>query len=32
MLGMRKNPDGWSVKQTHAMHWLHHSGLKIARV
>ena len=31
MWGMRKNPDGWSVKQTHAMHWLQHSGLKSAR-
>ncbi len=25
---MRKNPDGWSIKQTHAMHWLPHSSLK----
>ena len=31
MWGMRKNPDGWSVKQTHAMHWLQHSDLKSAR-
>ena len=31
MWGMRKNPDGWSIKQTHAMHWLQHSGLKSAR-
>ena len=31
MWGMRKNPDGWSVKQTNAMHWLQHSGLKSAR-
>ena len=31
MWGMRKNPGGWSVKQTHAMHWLQHSGLKSAR-
>lgn len=29
--GMRKNPDGWSVKQTNAMHWLQHSTLKSAR-
>jgi len=29
--GMRKNPDDWSVKQTHAMHWLQHSTLKSAR-
>ena len=29
--GMRKNPNGWSVSQTHAMHWLQHSGLKSAR-
>jgi len=31
MWGMRKNPDGWSIKQTNAMHWLQHSGLKSAR-
>ena len=31
MWGMRKNPDGWTVKQTNAMHWLQHSGLKCAR-
>ena len=31
MWGMRKNPKGWSVKQTHAMHWLQRSGLKSAR-
>ena len=31
MWGMRKNPNSWSVKQTHAMHWLQHSGLKSAR-
>ena len=31
MWGMRKNPDGWSSKQTTAMHWLQHSGLKSAR-
>lgn len=29
--GMRRNPDGWSVKQTNAMHWLQHSTLKSAR-
>ena len=29
--GMRKNPEGWSVKQTNAMHWLQHSRLKSAR-
>jgi len=29
--GMRKNPDGWSQRQTNAMHWLQHSGLKSAR-
>lgn len=29
--GMRRNPDGWSVKQTNAMHWLQHSALKSAR-
>jgi transposase len=31
MWGMRKNPDGWSINQTNAMHWLQHSGLKSAR-
>ena len=31
MWGMRKNPGGWSIKQTQAMHWLQHSGLKSAR-
>jgi transposase len=31
MWGMRKNPDGWSAKQTNAMHWLQHSSLKSAR-
>ena len=31
MWGMRKNPDGWSIQQTQAMHWLQHSGLKSAR-
>ena len=25
--GMRKNPIGWSVAQTTAMHWLHRSAL-----
>lgn len=29
--GMRKNPSGWSAKQTDAMHWLQHSNLKSAR-
>ena len=29
--GMRRNPDGWSLKQTNAMHWLQHSSLKSAR-
>ena len=29
--GMRRNPQGWSVKQTNAMHWLQHSTLKSAR-
>jgi transposase len=28
---MRRNPDGWSVKQTNAMHWLQHSTLMSAR-
>ncbi len=31
MWGMRKNPSGWSLKQTNAMHWLQHSSLKSAR-
>ena len=31
MWGMRKNPSGWSIKQTNAMHWLQHSSLKSAR-
>jgi transposase len=31
MWGMRKNPEGWSIKQTNAMHWLQHSSLKSAR-
>lgn len=29
--GMRRNPDGWSVNQTNAMHWLQHSTLRSAR-
>lgn len=29
--GMRRNPKGWSKKQTSAMHWLQHSRLKSAR-
>jgi len=29
--GMRKNPSGWNVGQTDAMHWLQRSGLKSAR-
>lgn len=31
MWGMRKNPVGWSPKQTEAMHWLQRSNLKSAR-
>ena len=31
MWAMRKNPDGWSIKQTNAMHWLQRSSLKSAR-
>ena len=31
MWGMRKNPQGWSDKQTQAMHWLQHSNLRSAR-
>ena len=31
MWGMRKNPQGWSDKQTHAMHWLQHANLRSAR-
>jgi len=30
--GMRKNPSGWTMAQTHAMHWLQRSALKSARV
>ena len=30
-LCIRRNPQGWSVKQTNAMHWLRHSTLKRAR-
>ena len=29
--GMRRNPQGWSIKQTNAMHWLQRSTLKSAR-
>ena len=29
--GMRKNPVGWTVAQTTAMHWLQRSALKSAR-
>ncbi len=29
--GMRRNPEGWTVKQTNAMHWLQRSILKSAR-
>lgn len=29
--GMRRNPSGWSEKQTHAMHWLQRANLKTAR-
>jgi transposase len=28
---MRRNADGWSARQTHAMHWLQRSTLKMAR-
>ena len=31
MWGMRRNPSGWSARQTDAMHWLQHSTLKSAR-
>jgi transposase len=31
MWGMRKNPSGWSDKQTDAMHWLQRSNLRSAR-
>ena len=31
MWDMRKNPGGWSKKQTEAMHWLQHSNLKSVR-
>lgn len=29
--GMRRNPGGWSARQTNAMHWLQRSRLKSAR-
>jgi transposase len=29
--GMRRNPQGWSIKQTNAMYWLQRSTLKSAR-
>lgn len=29
--GMRRNPAGWSARQTQAMHWLQRSQLKSAR-
>jgi transposase len=29
--GMRKNPSGWTMAQTTAMHWLQRSALKSAR-
>jgi transposase len=29
--GMRRNPQGWSVKQTQTMHWLQRSTLKSGR-
>jgi transposase len=29
--GMRRNPSGWSAKQTDAMHWLQRANLKTAR-
>lgn len=31
MWGMRKNPKGWSAKQTSAMRWLQHCNLRSAR-
>jgi transposase len=31
MWGMRRNPAGWSHKQTCAMHWLQHSTLRSGR-
>lgn len=31
MWGMRRNPSGWTLAQTHAMHWLQQSTLKSAR-
>lgn len=31
MWGMRRNPSGWSVTQTDAMHWLQRANLKTAR-
>ncbi len=31
MWGMRKNPQNWTLKQTHTMHWLQRSSLKSAR-
>lgn len=29
--GLRKNPSGWSARQTNAMHWLQRANLKTAR-
>ena len=29
--GMRRNPAGWTVTQTTAMHWLQRANLKTAR-
>ncbi len=31
MWGMHKNPGGWTLMQTNAMHWLQHSSLESAR-
>lgn len=31
LLGMRRNPSGWSNTQTEAMHWLQRANLKTAR-
>ncbi len=31
MWGMRKNPVGWTYRQTNSMHWLQRSNLKSAR-
>ena len=31
MWAMRRNPSGWTARQSHAMHWLQRSELKSAR-